>query len=474
MNSSAETIYTDWIVEDGLYYPISFEGEILHTCGFKKVENFCEGIANVSDGSKWGCIDCFGNIFIPIKYDSISIEEYEYACFYLRCGYNGELFSGVKEFISCKEETIYTGVYDLYNINGEFLIGGFDECKYDSESQTFQFLFGREWILYYSENKFSFDKNKYRINDRNTKWLVLTKDFLFPFNFHYQTANLHQIEKNSPKGKRLSYKRIHLQTLGGELLPDSMFTSEEWVNTQYSKNALYIDLPGEVLFDSVSTINRTTLLCSKDSQYCLIRLDSRSKTDYYKYIKPIDNVYAFVYDGLIGLLKGNQLILSCQYSYLTNPVNDCVFAIRQYPYVPDSNLWNKYYVLFLNLKKRNNLIYDFELKKETVAISEIDRDNVESYLSKGIFRIYLAKNNTGLNDITIRKGFFHYFTEQFKQIVNRPGHTLTDEEKRRRHYWISHKEMKRLREGPPKEYYFEHYSIWDALDGDPGAYWNID
>lgn len=49
MNSS-EIIYTCWEMIDGLFYPKSFNGDILFTKGFQNVEEFCEGIANVSDG----------------------------------------------------------------------------------------------------------------------------------------------------------------------------------------------------------------------------------------------------------------------------------------------------------------------------------------------------------------------------------------------------------------------------------------
>lgn len=472
-----ESIFIDWIKVDNLYYPRSIEGEILRRCGFQQVEAFCEGIAKVSDGLKWGCIDCKGDVFIPIKYDTIIIEEFEYAHFYLRCGYNGVFFTGVDSSSSIEnEKTIYSGIYDLFDFDGNFLLGGFDECRYDTESHTFQFLFGREWQLNYADSKGHLWKNEYGKSDRFAKWLILTEDFKFPFDFFIQTKNPFLKSDSSIKGHRLSFKIIHLNNLNGEFFPESMFTTEKWVSSR--RDALFIDLPGEVLFDSVSTISSDLLLCAKNCQYCLIYINKRKVSDYFQYIMPIDDVYAYVYDGLrVGMIKNAELIIGCSFNYITNPINDCVFAVRKYPYVPDSNLSNNYYVIFLNLKKKTRLIYEYDLRKEVVAIRKINKDHIYPLLTKGVLRLFTVNNNSetaGSIGITIQKGFFHFFSEQFRRLVHRPGH-VNDNNPKKHQYWISIDDMRAMKEGPHKRNdYNDNYDIWDALESDPEAYWNID
>ncbi|MBR0493695.1 MAG: hypothetical protein IJJ83_08045 [Muribaculaceae bacterium] len=474
MNSS-EIIYTCWEMIDGLFYPKSFNGDILFTKGFQNVEEFCEGIANVSDGEKWGCIDCSGNIFIPIKYDNIRIEEYEYAHFHIVCGYNGESFTGCSSTSHFgNEEKIYTGIYDLYDFDGDFLIGGFDEYRYDSSTKTFHFLFGRKWMLY--PTKYKYSSNEFRVEDRNAKWLILTEDFRFPFDFHYQTSNQFLSAKESIKGSRFQYKIVLLKSLSGEYFPSSTFTTEKWVDTQRSKRVLFIDLPGEVLFDSITIENNNIILCSNKRQYCLLYLKERIKSDYYEFIQPIDDTYAFVYDGYIGIIKKAKLVIGCHYSYITKPVNDCVFAIRRYPFFPmNDDLKGKFYVMFLNLKKRNNCILDYELRNEVIAIEKIDKENLRALLSKGVFRLYsVNEESTSSYPVTIQKGFFHFFSEQFNKVIHKPGQ-LKKIDKKIGSYWTSSDCMRDLKEGP-KSYsdYSEHYSIWDALENDPEAYWNID
>lgn len=64
----------DW--EKLLYLGVLQEGESI------------EGVTYVTDGKKWGAMDLYRHPMIPIMYDFVNVDEYEYGCIHIVCGNN--------------------------------------------------------------------------------------------------------------------------------------------------------------------------------------------------------------------------------------------------------------------------------------------------------------------------------------------------------------------------------------------------
>lgn len=256
--------------------------------------------------------------------------------------------------------------------------------------------------------------------------------------------------------------------------PDSMFSNKDRGTTIY-KN-FFTNLPDVALFDSITVINDNIIRCSQKGKYCLIYLNERKITSYYDFISPIDNEYTIVYDGKLGLMRNGKMVVACEYSYITKPVDNWVFVIRRYPYIPNRNdLWKKYYAMIFNLNDGADFKYDFQLLNEVVAIEEIEMDKVESMLNKEVFLLLPTVDvETGDFCITINKKYFNLFSKEFQNLIHGQGEdAITDTSNF--HYWYSIELMKLMRDGPPKyDEDKDYYSIKDALDYDPEAYWNID
>ena len=113
---------------------------------FAKVETLESGFSKVSDGTKWGCIDESARIIIPIRYDTIEFRQYDCGP-QIVCGRSGVLLTGTRELGFYEKNTIYTGVYDLFDMDGTLLLGGFDDYLFDSISRLYHFFFGRSWTI---------------------------------------------------------------------------------------------------------------------------------------------------------------------------------------------------------------------------------------------------------------------------------------------------------------------------------------
>ena len=101
--------YSKWIKIDNLYFPTNEDGDVYKDCsGFTVVKDYCNGLAEVSDGEKWGCINCFGELIISIQYDCIEIRKEKDNQYYINCGRNGQFFTGQNGNKTGAElETIY-------------------------------------------------------------------------------------------------------------------------------------------------------------------------------------------------------------------------------------------------------------------------------------------------------------------------------------------------------------------------------
>ena len=408
------------------------------------------GLTSIFNGEKWGVIDCTKRLIIPYKYDTIELRQYDDLCFHLLCGYDGIIYTGNNRNIVDEEVTIFTGVYDLYDIKGTFLLGGFSDYEYNKTSKTFQFLLGREWTLY--PKKSTWEYNRFSCFIRG-KWLLLSLDFCVPFNYRQQYVNT-----------KIGYPF----TTSHSLLGGQFKYKDKKLLGQFKGYDSPISFPEDILFDKVETINTNTIIgYSSYGKRCIINIEAHKKSALYSNSDVIDEHYSFIYQNGLGLLRDGQQILSCNYEYITKPVDGWVFVVKRYPYIPDSSVWGKYFVLLWDLKKYK---YDFQIYKTLVAIDVIEKDKFKELLYKGAFKlIKVGDDVNNLNSYTLKSSDLSLFKDSFVDLIQKPRSVNEELEY---NYWQSAELMKE--EPKPNEDIYDHYSLMDALDGDPSAYWNIE
>ena len=471
---SEKTVFTEWRkLDDNLYHPFDPNNGVICDKGFVKVDVFCEGIANVSDGNKWGCISCLGEILIPIKYDVIIIEEFEYAHFYIVCGRDG-FFSRFGTIKGRNRSNVYTGIYDLYDFDGQLLIGGFSDYKYNEEEKLFSFLFGCVF-----EKRPGIASPEYVRLDGNSKWVILDKNFCLLLN------------RESVKGKIIDWKLVNRRKIAGEIVTDS----DEFItikNKRDATSALLIDLPEYDLFDQVEYDRKCSqLICKKDSKYSVVYIGKNNESSwpfqnihskYYDYVRPLTEEFTCILEKQlgIGVLRKGLHVLPCEYSYITKPVNNWCFAIKKYPFYPESTNVGCYFAVLLNVQHRILKLSDSYFYTDAiVAIQRIENEQmVEKLLSEGVFILYsLDDSNDGIESITVHKSFIHLFSKDFCEKIGDCHKLGLRKISTKPQYWASKEDMLYALEDHSPQYFSaidDFSTIEDALEFDSEAYWNRD
>lgn len=410
-----------------------------------KVSKITHGIYLIQKNNLWGCADDKGNVIIPIKYDTIDISICDSEK--IVCGRNGKQYNGYvsysyffKEDISF--DTIYTGVYDLYDTKGKLLLGGFIDYKYIEKCKMYLFKYGHNYKYYEGEGT---KRSPYICKKPYGEWIFLNSHFCF--------ANGICVD-----GSVLEYKGDCLQG--------------------YVKHK---DKPEEnleikdVLYSNIELKNSTTILCKRGrgcvSSYCIYNIKEASFSLSYKWIDILDSTYSFVYQHeQIGLLKNNIAVIPCKCSYITNPIDGWCFAAIKYPYTPNSDTWGKFYVILCNINENR---YDaIPYKQIIVAIDNIDEESLRDLLASGGLMLYKKDSNRKFSSFTISQQFKSFFRIDFLKMLNTPFYEKTFEPKC---YWQSATAYKIMLEKKYKVNSFhDSYTLMDALDGDLSAHWNID
>jgi len=443
-------------------------------------EEIYPGVFLFKKDNFWGCVDIVGNIIIPIKYDVISVCD----CAgekHIICGRDGKQYAGHihKDYhdINNNIKTVYTGVYDLYSNEGHLKIGGFIEFKYNKEFKAYLFKFGHNYEYLEGNGTVS---SPYRFKLPYGEWILLSSWFCFvkSYSYTYQKSlpSIFWITENnkSIEGSVLQYNNGYLQELC----------------RRTDKPVEPIVISNEVLFDDIKFVNSTTILCKKGkakaSSYCIIHVseDNYSRFSHpvfngntiispnYKWVKILDEHYTFVYNSnRIGLLKDGRTVIPCDYSFITIPIDGWCFAAIKYPFIPDKETWNKYFVILCNVQKHR---YDF-IKREDIiiAIDNINEDVLKNLFNEGGFLLYKMKNeDCNISSFTVSKRYKNYFNQSFLHSLNQ---SFYEGNIKLTHYWLSSDSVKTEIENMHKQpEIHDTYSLIDALDGDPNAYWNID
>jgi len=456
---STETLYILCLKEPEKNFFIegNIPQKLLWKMGLDKYTIICEGIASVFNGHKWGCLNKDGVYLIPCLYDLVSFHKYDDNKNLILCASGGDFFTGIQ---GGKERTIYTGSYDLYDTKGNFLLGGFNDYEYHYETSTYRFLYGRKWKLFPKKSNYLLESNRFHIGKRG-KWIILNQDLIFPFDCHLQYVDRITgywfTSKHSLEGGRLYLK-------------------DDVLYGEFKGYSVPIKFPNDVLFDKISIINTTTFLginhpnCANEEQ-SVIYMNKMTKSSYYEWTETIDEHYTFVYRGKLGLLKDGKEVLPCEFEYITKPINNWVFIVKKYPYIPDERTWGKCYVLLYQIK--DSFYSDYQFRTSVIAIKMIDKEYLEQLLYQGAFKLQkVGADSTNIKSYALIENNSDFFEKGLLDQLHKP---LKKEDEYYYNYWQSCDLMKLMRERKKKNYdEQDNYGLMDALDGDPEAYWNID
>lgn len=410
---------------------------------FRRPKEICPGYTLFKENDLWGCKNSNGRIIIPAKYDFIFLDKDNDDIFL--CGRDGKSYTGYKRKGFFKDDfeltSVYTGVYDLYSRDGGLLVGGFIDYKYIKECNVYLLRFGRNYIWCEGTGTPS---SPYKFKAPYGKWMFL--DSKYRINGH----------NGSIVGTIFNLRNGYWQG-----------------KSYYENNEMILD---NTLFKKIEMVNPKTFLCEKEYSCMIIYLRENPVKEIissveYKWIDVLDETYAISYDnGKIGLLRKGMEAIPCEYSYITKPVDGWCFAIKRYPFIPDKTTWHKFFVIFYNVEKNRYLNC---YKNAIVAINNIDEKALEDALYNGGFMLYAKDNQHDLSSYTILKKFTHLFRTDFLQQLNS---TYSIEKfEPTGNYWESSDWIRyKLEKKNKMPEFHDSYTLMDALDGDPSAYWNID
>lgn len=338
------------------------------------------------DDALWGCMNEDGKTLVPVKYDCIKIVSD-----YILAGRDAELFTDY----NLNHSSDYTGVYDLYDLSGTLLIGGFRTFEYIEEQGLFKFLFGGKWEhvcdlidewndVYHEYNSFDNTNAKWLITDKELRAIKLTKD-----NEEYVFR----------KGSKITITK----------------SKEEKRIVNYWNCSL------DVLFKSCPTVAGQYLIAESGNQYYAIRLSDGKESTLYDEVKHIcDNLFFVRLGDNVGIVDfyGN-IILPINYVALTYPVCSYVFGVTE----------GKNGVCNVDL-----IVLNADCFQEYRAVSNARLSDVLSSMKYGIWGIYVRDDYAGLKSISVYRK--HLFDKEFLELIN-PYQEENIHSKFSQCYWFS-------------------------------------
>lgn len=283
------------------------------------------------------------------------------------------------------------GTWDLYDLSGNYIMGGFSLFYRDITKNLLYFYFGGHWSISYKSFKDEPDntlKTKYFRPD-DGKWLI-TNDNLTPLFI----AN---------KGQNYC-------------LP----TSREFDSTNYFFKRICISTDMQINRKPLLHYDNIIIQYGKRKEKRCLFISSHEPSLWYQEIIPINDIFAYTIDqnNYIGLIKCGHILLQNEYIALKYINEDCTFFIK------DNN--DKYDIGFF-LQNRIHTILSYATEKD---ISDIVNfaftyrlddpfDNTGVWDIKNYDSFYLPNNKCNLGElyslINILKAFIHL--KQFDGIL---------------------------------------------------------
>lgn len=330
----------------------------------------------------WGCINKGGKIVIDAKYDCFNLNDG-----YILGGRDGSML-GEGQHGNNYYESEYGGVYDLFDFDGNLIIGGFRKFELLSSHNLFLFKFGGFWkqdCEDYDEWGNSIYYSSYHFEKGNSRWLAVDKDF-----------NSIILQNN---GKKKSFYK-HIGTITQTKEKDKI------VN--------YWNMPLEVFSINEPYIDKDVMICGDDSEQYAVRISDGLQSSKYKRIEMIEEKTFFFTEiingkelvGIASLSKNTSDIriidpINEDTCILTYPVNGFVFGISD---IDDSNCKVSLY----NINEKG---FD-----PTPAISSVNERTLLGMIKKGLLHISSTDTEMKLKGISVIKK--DVFDKAFSSLIS--------------------------------------------------------
>ena len=411
--------------DDGLFY--------FGRGGFEDEDHptFFSGDIN---GANWGVVSRNGKIIIDAKYINYKVQSG-----FIVAGRNGAYFPDTDDSDYAWYGSNFDGVYDLYNKDGELLIGGFSEFEYDERNGIFIFFFGGEWKEY---SAFDDDWNNIHITGYKFErgidlWLVLDKDLKTiirdkdgaPKQFEKGFVGKIEIKKEDDKIKHIYNMPIELMAKGfSHVAINSVIINDS--NSEYHKSQAV----------DIATGKRTKL--------------------YSKIEQVTEDLFYFAEGNNVGITNINSDVLIGDCLLITYPINNYVL-IGKKESEEDFN------VLLYNL--------DDLAQPVAVAIQSISEDDLVYHAEGHWLKMVVDTSLSGLKALIVPNSRF--LEKKFIDLVTTKEGTDYKFGSHDNSYFFSndwrfnHDEENN---GDGGNEWQDHWDASDAFDGEPDAYWNID
>lgn len=382
----------------------------------------------------WGVVNRNGKRIIEAKYLNFKIQSG-----FIVAGRDGHYFPDDDDEYDNWYGSNFSGVYDLYNKEGELLIGGFREFEYDERNRLFIFFFGGEWKDYpaFDDDWNNIHITGYKFEKGIDLWLILDKDLKTIM--RNKEGNSKQFEKGFI-GKieiKKEDKRIkHIYNMPIDLM---------------AKGFSHVAINSIIINDSNSEYHKSQA----------VDIATGKMTKLYSKIEQITESLFYYADGdKVGItnINSDNLIGDCL--LITYPVNNYILIAKE-----ESE--DNYRVSLLDL---DNLAQPI-----ATVIHSIKGDDLV-FLAEGHWlKMETDSSLSEFKSLVIPQSRF--LDETFANLVSTKESTDHKIFSHDNSYFFSNdyhfNHDDNYDDGGDNDWQ-EHWDIMDALDGDPDAYWNID
>ncbi|MDE7421438.1 MAG: WG repeat-containing protein [Muribaculaceae bacterium] len=255
------------------------------------------------EGATWGCMDQNGMIIIDPKYDCFKVGDH-----FILAGRDGSFLSD-EDGNDYTRSDKYSGVYDLYSLNGELIIGGFREVIYDEKNKILALFFGGQWDRYcsYEDDWNNIHHYSYTFKYGNDLWLIIDE-------------NLNTIQRNED-GNPYSFNKGFIGKV-------------ETKNEDKKKKHIY-NMPIRLMAKGFSHFgdNCAFIKENNDEESKIAALDYKTgiSTPFYDSIKQLNDTLFFIAeDRKVGIRTLTEVVLQLDYYLFTIPINGYFFAAKIY------------------------------------------------------------------------------------------------------------------------------------------------
>jgi len=344
-------------------------------CGGFEDEDHPTFFSGDINGAIWGVVSRNGSRIIDAKYLNYKIKSN-----YIVAGRDGHYFPDDDNDDYNWYGSNFDGVYDLYNKEGELLIGGFREFEYDERNGLFIFFFGGEWKEYPA---FDDDWNNIHITECKFErgiglWLILDKNFKTLL--RDSTGNPKQFQKGfigNVTIKKVDNAIKHIYNMPIELM---------------AKGFSHVAINSVIINDSNSEYHKSQA----------VDIATGRRTKLYSKIEQITESLFFFADGdKVGItnIDSEHIVDDCL--FITNPIAGYVFVPKE----KSEGIYDVFLYSMDNIKE-----------PVTTAITDISKEDLIYLVSGNWLKMDYDKSMQGLKSLVIPQSRF--LVKEFMELVS--------------------------------------------------------